>query len=119
MSEEIKIEGKIKLILNAQQVTDTFRKRGVVVITPDDKYPQELLIEFVQDKCEVLDKFAPGEEVVVSVNLRGSEYNGRYFVNLNGWLIRHVEGVKAEPEPIPYENEHGESMTIEDDDLRF
>jgi len=38
----------------------------------------------------LIDQFNPGEEVNVLFNIRGREYNGRYFVNLQAWKINHV-----------------------------
>jgi len=64
----------------------TFKKRLVVVQT-EEQYPQSIPVDFVQDKCSILDKFAIGEQVKVSVNVRGNEYNGKYYVSLNGWKI--------------------------------
>jgi single-strand DNA-binding protein len=81
------LTGKIKLIQDPKTFDSGFTKREVVVIVEDGKYPQEINIEFVQDKVALLDTLAPGQEVTVSFDLRGREYNGRYFNNLQGWKI--------------------------------
>lgn len=59
----------------------------MVVIVEDGKYPQEINLEFVQDKVALLDKLQPGQSVTVSFDIRGREYNGRYFNNLQGWRV--------------------------------
>lgn len=64
----------------------TFKKRLVVVET-NEQYPQKIPVDFVQDKTTMLDAFMIGSDVVVSVNVRGNEYNGKYYVSLNGWKI--------------------------------
>jgi hypothetical protein len=93
MSEVI---GKVIVLGNTEEVGQNgFTKRMVVVETAE-QYPQKLAIDFVKDKTAVLDSYKVGDEVKVSVNLRGTEYNGRYFVNLQGWKIEK-QGANNEP----------------------
>ena len=81
------LTGKIKLIQEAKTFDSGFTKREMVVIVEDGKYPQEINIEFVQDKINLLDDLQVGQEVTVTFDIRGREYNGRYFNNLQGWKI--------------------------------
>ena len=81
------LTGKIKLIQEARTFDSGFTKREMVVIVEDGKYPQEINLEFVQDKVALLDALQPGQEVTVTFDIRGREYNGRYFNNLQGWKI--------------------------------
>ena len=81
------LTGKIKLIQDEQQFNSGFKKREAVITVEDGKYTQDILLEFLQDKVELLNGFAPGQEVTVSFNIRGREYNGRYFNNLAAWKI--------------------------------
>ena len=81
------LTGKIKIIQEAKTFDSGFTKREMVVVVEDGKYPQEINIEFVQDKINLLDNLQVGQEVTVSFDIRGREYNGRYFNNLQGWKI--------------------------------
>lgn len=81
------LSGKIKLIQEAKTFDSGFTKREMVVIVEDGKYPQEINLEFVQDKVSLLDNLQPGQDVTVTFDIRGREYNGRYFNNLQGWKI--------------------------------
>ena len=81
------LTGKIKLIQEAKTFDSGFTKQEMVVIVEDGKYPQEINIEFVQDKISLLDNLQVGQEVTVTFDIRGREYNGRYFNNLQGWKI--------------------------------
>ncbi len=81
------LTGKIKLIQEARTFDSGFTKREMVVIVDDGKYPQEINLEFVQDKVALLDALQPGQEVTVTFDIRGREYNGRYFNNLQGWKV--------------------------------
>ena len=85
MSEVI---GSIIHIGNTEVVgsAGTFKKRLLVVKT-NEQYPQEVPIDFVQDKCEVLDKYTIGQSVKVGINIRGNSYNGKWYCSLNGWRI--------------------------------
>ncbi len=86
----MEVTGTIKAIEQAQTF-GTFTKRNVIVTT-DEQYPQTLAIEFVQDKCSLLDKFAVGKGVKIGVNLRGREWTNpqgevKYFNSIQGWRI--------------------------------
>jgi hypothetical protein len=89
--------GKIKVINATQNFASGFTKREFVVTTAVDKYPQDLKFEFVKDKCALLDKFKVGQDVQVSFDIRGNEYNGKYYVNLSAWKIQPA-GSQAAPE---------------------
>jgi len=80
------ITGVIKLINPTQTFDSGFQKREFVVTTKE-QYPQDIKIEVVKDKCAVLDGYKVGQSVAVDYNLRGSEYNGKYYVSLQAWKI--------------------------------
>ena len=114
------LTGKIKLIQDPMTFDSGFKKREMVVIVEDGKYPQEINLEFVQDKIALLDDLQPGQEVTVTFDIRGREYNGRYFNNLQGWKIAspeartdgYSEAQFSAPPSAP-------QAQIEDDDIPF
>ena len=89
MSYEAK--GTIKLIQEIQKFDSGFEKREFV-ITTDEKYQQDVKFELIKDKCSDIDKFNVGDSIKVSFNVRGNEYNSKYFVNLQAWRIEAAEG---------------------------
>jgi hypothetical protein len=93
MSEVI---GKVIVLGNTEEVGQNGFTKRIIVVETSEQYPQKLAIDFVKDKCSILDNYKVGDEVKVSVNLRGTEYNGRYFVNLQGWRIEK-QGESNEP----------------------
>lgn len=82
------LSGTVKVVLPQQTFDSGFTKREFVVTTDDDRYPQSIKFECVKDRCGLLDAVKEGQRVTVSFDLRGNEYNGRYFVNLNAWRIQ-------------------------------
>lgn len=87
----MEVLGFIKHIGADQQVSASFKKRELVVTT-DEQYPQHILIEFTQDKCDLLSAYQVGQPVKVSINLRGREWvnpagETRYFNSIQGWRI--------------------------------
>ena len=67
-----------------------------MVVTTDESYPQHISIDFVQDKCAILDSYNIGENVKVSINIRGKEYTNKqgevsYFNQINGWKIEKTD----------------------------
>jgi len=96
----MQVQGKLKVIGQTKKLgKNGFLKREIVVTT-EEQYPQDILIEFVQDKCSILDNYAVGQDVKVNINLRGRMWvnpqgEEKYFNSINGWRI---EGLKqAEP----------------------
>lgn len=89
------LTGKIKLIQEPQTFNSGFTKREMVVTVEDGKYPQDISLEFVQDKAALLDGLQPDQEVTVTFDIRGREYNGRYFNNLQGWKIAAADASAA------------------------
>jgi len=88
--------GTLKMIGDVQTFGSGFTKREFVVTT-QDKYPQDLKFEIVKDKCSQLDGFSVGQEVMVNFDIRGNEYNGRYYVNLSCWKIQAASGQAEAP----------------------
>jgi len=92
----MEIQGIIKMIGETQTFgANGFRKRELVVTT-EEQYPQHILIEFVQDKTDLLGKYAEGETVKVSINLRGREWvnpqgEAKYFNSIQGWKIEVMQ----------------------------
>lgn len=85
-------QGTIKLINETQTFGSGFTKREFVITTGDSKYPQDIKFEVVKDKCAVLDQYAVGQAVNVSFDIRGNEYQGKYYVNLNCWKLQAGSG---------------------------
>ncbi|MDR0229286.1 MAG: DUF3127 domain-containing protein [Flavobacteriaceae bacterium] len=100
----MEVLGRIKVIGQPQQVNATFRKRELVVTT-DEQYPQTILIEFTQDKVDLLNSFQIGEPVRVSINLRGREWTNpqgevRYFNTIQGWRIERDAPAQQMGQPM-------------------
>jgi hypothetical protein len=103
----MEVLGKIRVLSAEQQVTASFRKRELVVTT-DEQYPQHIMIEFGQDKCDLLNNFSVGEAVKVSINLRGREWvspqgETKFFNSLQGWRVEKLVdgGATASAPPMP------------------
>jgi len=96
------ISGKIKMIDTTKEVgTGGFKKRDVVVTT-DEQYPQHILVQFVQDKCDLLDAFKGGDSVKIDLNLKGREWTNPkgetvYFNTIQGWRIVKEDTSKQSP----------------------
>ena len=87
----MELSGKIKVLGETMTVgsAGTFKKRTLVVST-NEQYVQHIPIDFVQDKCDVLNNYKVDDDVKVSINIRGNEYNDKYYVSLNGWKIEKI-----------------------------
>ena len=100
----MEITGKIKKIDETKTYGASGFKKRELVVTTDEQYPQMLLVEFVQDKCDLLDNYNVGEDVKVNINLRGREWinpegEAKYFNSILGWRIEIL--VSCAPNEIP------------------
>ena len=91
----MEVQGKIKLVGNVQEITDSFKKREIIIVT-QEQYPQTLCIDFVQEKTDLLNDFQEGQEVKIGINLRGREWKNpegiiKYFTSLQGWRIEFLQ----------------------------
>ena len=102
----MEVQGKVKLIGETQTFGNNgFRKRELVVTT-EEQYPQHIMIEFVQDKSDLLNNYAVGQDVKVSINLRGREWTNpqgevKYFNSIQGWRIESLQPAQPESAAIP------------------
>lgn len=120
----LELTGTLKAIMPTQTKGD-FQFREVVVST-DETYVQDILIQFVKDKCAVLDSYKVGQKVKIGFNLRGRAWTSpqgevKYFNTIQGWKINAVEGAppvqQAQPNPsFPVTEEFKDE---ENDDLPF
>ena len=99
----MEVIGKIKVLSDVINVTDSFKKRELVVVT-DEQYPQSIMIEFPQDKADLLNTFKVGQDVKVSINLGGREWvnpagETKYFNSIKGWRIEALNNDKQTPKP--------------------
>jgi hypothetical protein len=125
----MEVTGKIKMLGDAKNVgSGSFLKRELVVTT-EEQYPQHILVEFVQDKCDLLNSFKVGEAVKVSINLRGREWVDpqgvtKYFNAIQGWRVERVatEATSAQMPPMPAAEAFSPATNLneeEADDLPF
>lgn len=121
------IKGKIHEILPVQNVTETFKKRELIIeYIENPSYPEFIKFEALQDKVNLFDNVKVGDQVEVFFNLRGrpwTDKNGKtaYFNTMVVWRINVLSGsneAQAEQQPqtaTPVDI----SSTSEDDDLPF
>ena len=119
--------GKIKLIGDIKTYGDNgFRKRELV-LTTEEQYPQHILIEFIQNNCELLDNYSIGQTVRIVINIRGREWESpdqgiKYFNSIQGWRIESLDDqvMDSAPEDLPIESDNPpKDDDLTEDDLPF
>ena len=128
---ENKIVGTIETIFDVQQISQSFRKRECV-INSGGTYAQQILVQFTNDQCDLLDGLKLDDHVEIDINIRGKEWTGpngevKYFVTLQGWKISIQNDMNVSSKPAtqtpqkPKQNPQPETIqsTDPDDDLPF
>lgn len=128
----MEVQGKIHRIGDDEQVSATFKKRELVIAT-QETYPQFISINFIQDKCDLIDPYHLGEEVKVSINLRGREWvnpqgETKYFNDIQGWRIERLANsqnptpatsTNTNPREFPQANQPNSFVDEPESDLPF
>lgn len=130
----MEVTGRIKKIFEEKTFNGGFRKKEIVVTT-NEQYPQDLLIEFTQDRIENLKSFNIGDEVKIDINLRGREWIdpegvAKYFNSIQGWRIEKTSQTGNSPSeyadipelPVGSKDDYGmggKKDDAESDDLPF
>jgi len=119
----MEITGKIKVLNETQAIGNNgFQKREVVIST-EEQYPQHILVEFIQDKCDLLNGFVIGQDVKININLRGREWINpegipKYFNAIQGWRIELLNNKESAPINLP-KAEPASFIEEDDNDLPF
>ena len=92
----MEVTGRVKMIDTTKEVGSAGFKKRDIVVTTDEQYPQQILVQFVQDKCELLNNYVVGDNVKIDINLRGREWTNPqgetvYFNTIQGWRIGKVQ----------------------------
>ncbi|MDZ4822027.1 MAG: DUF3127 domain-containing protein [Flavobacteriales bacterium] len=118
------ITGTLKQIKDEQAFASGFTKREFV-ITTEDQFPQEIVFELIKEKGSIIDNFKVGEKLKVTFDIKGREWQGKHFVNLNAWKVESL-GAGATVASAPSLNEPPPAAPMPetfnapvDDDLPF
>jgi hypothetical protein len=93
-----------------------------MVITTEEQYPQHIMIEFVQDKTDLLNSYQVGMNVKVSINVGGREWvnpqgETKYFNSITGWRIENIDqSASASMPPMPPEDAFEPASDLKEDD---
>lgn len=91
----MEITAKYLLAKDTQEVSPTFSKREVIVGVDDGQYPQEIQLEFLQDRVDLIDSYNEGEILKFHINLRGRKYekageDPKWFNQIICWKIERA-----------------------------
>jgi len=104
------IKGQLHLRNEAKKISDKFTVQEFV-ITTDGQYPQHISLQASNDKIQWLDKCNIGDTLEVQFDIRGREYNGKYYNQLNAYAIKVVSAA-----PVVTE---AHVVSVHDNDLPF
>jgi hypothetical protein len=121
------IKGKAHFVSDVINVTESFRKRELVIeFAENPQYPEFVKFEAIQDRCSLMDTVKVGDNVEVFFNLKGREWTNKqgekqYFNTLQLWKVNVLGATEAASSSSP---EYAAPVDIsatpgDDDDLPF
>lgn len=120
----MEIRGKVHEVGQTQTVTDSFKKRDIIIAYAENpQFVEYIRFEATQDRVNIFDNLRNGDEVEVSFNLRGRPWTNKegattYFNSLVAWRVTKLADgstAPAQSTPPPIDP----SQESEDDDLPF
>ncbi len=115
------ISGKLVKKYDAENKSGKFMTREFVIVT-EEQYPQYIKFQLVQDRCGAIDAYAEQEKMTVHFDLRGREWQDKYFTNLQAWKVEKAGESSAKAgEQIMAADSHPDPFAVEQkfDDLPF
>lgn len=119
------VEGKLIKKFDTESKTQSFQAREFVIEVADGNYPQMVKFQLTQDRCSLVDSYNEGDAIKVFFDLRGREWNGKYFTNLNAWRIEQPQAAAPSAPPpsednsFPTANDEPSFQDEGEDDLPF
>lgn len=124
----MEITGKVHEVGQVQQVTDTFKKRDLVIqYAENPQFVEYIKFEATQDRVNLFDNLNAGDDVAVSFNLRGRPWTNKdgitsYFNSLVAWRVNKVAAGQQVAAATPYNAPAPADISSEnneEDDLPF
>jgi single-strand DNA-binding protein len=90
------IFGKVLRVGDIETVgSNSFQKRELILEVQDGQYLQTPKLTATGDRVKILDGLTTSDEVTAHFNVRGREWQGKYFTDLEVWKVE-----KKEPAPV-------------------
>jgi single-strand DNA-binding protein len=91
--------GIIHKIYDAEQKTEKFKVRNFVIKIPSPHYEQYAKFQLIKDRCDLIEPYVTGEEVIVYFDIHGREWKGDFYTNLSAWRIKSAEVTEQHHKP--------------------
>lgn len=79
---------------------ESFLTRDFVIKVNDGgKYDNFVKFQTTQDRTAIMDSHKEGDEIKVHFDLRGRQWQEKYFTNLNAWRVESVSQSQPAPKP--------------------
>lgn len=106
------LKGNLHARWDAKEITDKFTTREFAIEMPDEKYPQVIKFQLINDRCDLIENLKKGEEITVHFDIKGRVHDGKVYNNLVCWKIESENKEQAQPTVPP-------PAQADDDDLPF
>ena len=100
-SQSFEIQGKLHKVFPSENKSSNFQAREFVIEVESGQYSQLIKFQLTQDRCDLIESYSEGEEIQVHFDLRGREWDGKYFINLNAWRLNRPSSTEKTDSPKP------------------
>ena len=100
-SQSFEIQGKLHKVFPSENKSGSFQAREFVIEVESGQYSQLIKFQLTQERCDLIESYSEGEEIQVHFDLRGREWDGKYFINLNAWRLNRPSSTEKTDSPKP------------------
>ncbi len=114
--------GKLIRKYDTEVKSSAFQTREFVIEVPSGNFNEYVKFQLVQERCNLIDQYQEGDLLKVSFDLRGREWQGKYFTNLQAWRIERAgdtPGATPPSKDTSFPTEEPPGLDHSSDDLPF
>ena len=121
----MEIKGIVHEIGNVIQVTDSFKKRELVIAYAENpQFVEYITVQAMQDRVSIFDNLKIGQQVSVDFNLKGRPWTNKegqttYFNTLVAWRVTPLTNTQKASQPVYNDMPPVDISGSDDDDLPF
>lgn len=110
------LTGRLYSATPTEQKTDKLKVRTFILDCTEttatgETYQNYAQFQLVNNNCDILNGFQPGQPVKVSFNVKGNFWQDKCITNLNAWKIEAIQAQQPAPAPAPAQQQQWPQQT--------
>ena len=96
---ELKVKGRLVSVLptvnGVSKAGKEWEKKDFVIQTDEGQFSKKIAFTLFGDKINAIDSISVGAEIEVFFNIDSREFDGKWYHNINAWLVKPITNAPA------------------------